>query len=184
MNIAYFLIPKKNVAYLYDDYTFRQGLEKMRHHKYTAIPVIDRNGKYVDTVSEGDFLWYLLSKSDKKAASKKAEKFDKNAEIDLSDFSWKQLEQLQVRDILRGSTYSPVRITVSVEELLQSAMNQNFIPVVDDLDSFIGIVTRKDIIRHFAYQKTTTANSKESRDLAEPRIIRTFGTHFLTSSPI
>ena len=61
MNIAYFLLPKNRVAYLYDDYTFRQGLEKMRHHGYTAIPVISRDGKYVGTVSEGDFLWRLLS---------------------------------------------------------------------------------------------------------------------------
>ena len=62
MNIAYFLLPKHSVAYLYDDCTFRQGLEKMRHHGYTAIPVISRDGKYVGTVSEGDFLWQLLSK--------------------------------------------------------------------------------------------------------------------------
>ena len=61
MNIAYFLIPKSSVAYLYDDFTFRQGLEKMRHHGYTAIPVITRDGRYMGTVSEGDFLWRLLS---------------------------------------------------------------------------------------------------------------------------
>ena len=100
MNIAYFLLPKNSVAYLYDDYTFRQGLEKMRYHGYTAIPVITRSGTYVGT--------------------------------------------------LRGNHYPPVRITVSMEELMQSAMNQNFIPVVDDLGKFTGIVTRKDIIRYYA----------------------------------
>lgn len=63
MNIAYFLLPKNRVAYLYDDHTFRQGLEKMRHHSYTAIPVITRSGQYVGTVSEGDFLWRLLDDS-------------------------------------------------------------------------------------------------------------------------
>ena len=125
MNIAYFLLPKNRVAYLYDDYTFRQGLEKMRHHGYTAIPVISRDGKYVGTVSEGDFLWRLLSdEQDSQRAC-----------------SMKDLEQLRVRDILRETQYLPVRITVSMEELLSSAMNQNFIPVVDDTGSFIGIVT-------------------------------------------
>ena len=54
MNIAYFLLPKARVAHVYDDNTFRQGLEKMRHHGYTAIPVISRTGQYVGTVSEGD----------------------------------------------------------------------------------------------------------------------------------
>lgn len=137
MNIAYFLIPKSSVAYLYDDFTFRQGLEKMRHHGYTAIPVITREGQYAGTVSEGDFLWRML---------------DTPADPDRA-FSMKDMEQLQIRDILEADAYPPVRITVTMEELLNSAMNQNFIPVVDDLGNFTGIVTRKDIIRYFSDQK-------------------------------
>ena len=146
MNIAYFLLPKNSVAYLYDDYTFRQGLEKMRYHGYTAIPVITRSGTYVGTVSEGDFLWQLLSDETKQQKA----------------LSMKDMEHLRIRDILRGNHYPPVRITVSMEELMQSAMNQNFIPVVDDAGSFIGIVTRKDIIRYFSEQK----------DAAEPQLLR------------
>ncbi|MDO4316289.1 MAG: CBS domain-containing protein [Oscillospiraceae bacterium] len=140
MNIAYFLLPKNRVAYLYDDCTLRQGLEKMRHHSYTAIPVITRSGQYAGTVSEGDFLWQLLDQ-------------DSDAQRPIS---MKALEQLRVRDILRGNSYPSVRITVSMEELVNSAMNQNFIPVVDDTGSFIGIITRKDIIRYFAEQKDTS----------------------------
>ena len=146
MNIAYFLIPKSRVAYLYDDCTFRQGLEKMRHHGYTAIPVISRSGQYVGTASEGDFLWSILS--DGREAQK--------------TFSMKDMEQLQIHDILRGNYYPPVRITVSMEELVHSAMNQNFIPVVDDLGNFIGIVTRKDIIRYFS----------DLKDAAEPPLLQ------------
>ncbi len=134
VNIAYFLIPKNSVAYLYDDFTFRQGLEKMRHHGYTAIPVITRDGRYVGTVSEGDFLWRILS----------------DGTPGVQPFSMRDMEQLKIRDILRGNSYPPVRITVSMDQLLHSAMNQNFIPVVDDFDCFIGIVTRKDLIRRFA----------------------------------
>ena len=129
MNIAYFLIPKSRIAYLYDDFTFRQGLEKMQNHGYTAIPVITREGRYVGTVSEGDFLWRLLS--------------------DSGDPTMKKAESLRIRDII-GNKYPAVRITVTMDTLLESAMNQNFIPVIDDLDKFIGIVTRKDIIGYLA----------------------------------
>lgn len=139
VNIAYFLLPKSRVAFLYDDFTFRQGLEKMHHHGYTAIPVIDREGKYLGTVSEGDFLWKLL---------------DKENPVEPQTFSMKDMESLHVQDILRPDSYPPVRITVTMDDLLSSAMQQNFIPVVDDFDSFIGIVTRKDIIRYFAERKT------------------------------
>lgn len=136
MNIAYFLLPKSRVAYLHDDHTFRQGLEKMRHHGYTAIPVITRDGHYLGTVSEGDFLWKLL-------------------DGDMANpqmLAINAIENLHVEDILRPDQYPPVRITVSMEELINSAMKQNFIPVVDDLGSFIGIITRQDIIRFFAQQ--------------------------------
>lgn len=146
MNIAYFLLPKNSVAYLYDDYTFRQGLEKMRYHGYTAIPVITREGQYVGTVSEGDFLWRLLAEE----------------ESTQHPLSMKDLEGLRIRDILNRDAYPPVRITVTMEELVNSAMQQNFIPVVDDLGNFTGIVTRKDIIRYFSEQK----------DAAEPQLLR------------
>ena len=61
----------------------------------------------------------------------------------------KKAEELRVRDII-GSKYPAVRITVTMDALLESAMNQNFIPVIDDLDNFIGIVTRRDIISYLA----------------------------------
>ena len=133
MNLAYYLTPKSSVAFLYDDYTFRQGLEKMRHHGYSVIPVIDREGRYVGTVSEGDFLWKIL---DQKEGS----------------CTMREMEQLRVQDILRTDSYPAVPITSTVEELVDSAMRQSFIPVVDDIGNFIGIVTRKDIL-HFLSKK-------------------------------
>ena len=149
MNIAYFLLPKSRTAYLYDDYTVRQGLEKMRYHGYAAIPVISRDGKYVGTVSEGDFLWSLLSDEGGRRATR----------------SLKDLEKLRVRDIFCEENAPPVGITVSMEELLTSAMNQNFVPVVDDLENFIGIITRKDIIRYFAEQQNPSAATQRMRKI-------------------
>ena len=63
MNVLFFLKPKASVAYIYDNNTVRQGLEKMKHYGYTAIPVIDHEGRYVGTVTEGDFLWKLTEAS-------------------------------------------------------------------------------------------------------------------------
>lgn len=135
MNIAFLLQPKQRVAYLYEDNSLRQGVEKMRYHGYTAVPVIDREGRYVGTVSEGDFLWKVLS---------------------CERPALKDLEHIYIREILRTDNYPAVPITVSVEALLNSAMNQNFIPVVDDYNSFIGIVTRREIISRLSNQKPET----------------------------
>ena len=59
MNVLFFITPKSEVAYLYEDYSLRQALEKMEHYRYSAIPIIDRNGCYIGTMTEGDFLWYI-----------------------------------------------------------------------------------------------------------------------------
>lgn len=134
MNIAYFLLPKAKTAYLYEDFTFRQGLEKMRHHGYKAIPVISRSGQYIGSVTEGDFLWHILDENNENA------------------HTMRDLEQLKIRDILKPDRYPPIHITITMDELLESAVNQSFIPVVDDLGNFVGIVTRKDIMRYFSEQ--------------------------------
>ena len=139
MNIASFLIPRSMVTYLYDDFSLRQGLEKMRYHKRSAVPVVTRENKYVGTLSEGDFLWYLTD------YMKKAEKSHKI--IDFRDF-----ESISLREILQKDKNPPVRINTDYSELVQRSVNQNFIPVIDDRDSFIGIVTRKAIITHLSLE--------------------------------
>ena len=59
MNIAFFLTPKNEVVCESIESTMRQVIEKMEHHGYTAIPLIDKYGKYVGTLTEGDLLWKL-----------------------------------------------------------------------------------------------------------------------------
>ena len=56
MNVLYFLTPKSEIYYLDNDSTLRQALEKMDYHKFTVIPLIDQDGRYVSTISEGDIL--------------------------------------------------------------------------------------------------------------------------------
>ncbi len=139
MNIAHFLTHKSNVAYLYNDFTLRQALEKMKHHGYTAIPVISREGQYIGTVCEGDFLWYLV----------RGEGNQPLQQIDIQD-----VEAMQLSDLPFARQYESVNITATIDTLIDKAVTQNFVPVVDDLGSFIGIITRRDILRYF-YQTVT-----------------------------
>ena len=135
MNIAFLLQPKNDTAFLYDDYTLRQGLEKMRHHGYTAIPVIDREGRYVTTISEGDFLWFILKGQEGE---------------ELEEIPMQNLEKAQIRDVMHQDKNPPVPITATTDELVERGMEQNFIPVIDDSGSFIGIITRRSLLERFA----------------------------------
>ena len=132
MNIASFILPKVEVAYLRDNMTIRQGLEKMHRSGYTAIPVIDKEDRYVGVVSEGDFLWRILYHNSS-----------------LEDVSIKNLEQMTIRDLIQMGKIKAVCIDTNMEELLGQAQNQNFVPVIDDRSVFIGIITRSDIIKYF-----------------------------------
>lgn len=148
MNIASFLLPKSEVACLYEDFTLRQALEKIRHHGYSAIPVLTSENKYVCTISEGDFLWYLIDNECK----------------ELHKVSMKSIENMSIKDVIREDKNPPVRITSTIEELLTKSINQNFIPVIDDRDYFIGIITRKDIIIHFYNNSYPMNSSKITND--------------------
>lgn len=128
MNVAFFLQPKSMVAYLYDDYSLRKGILRMKECGYTALPVLSREGKFLGVVSEGDFLWYLA---------------DRSLGVD-------QLGDAKIKDIMHTDRMKAMPVTTSMEELLQCAADQNFVPVIDDSGSFIGIVRRSDIIRYFA----------------------------------
>ena len=58
MNILFFLKPKSEVAYIYDHSTLlSQALETMEYHKYASIPMLNKAGEYVGTITEGDILW-------------------------------------------------------------------------------------------------------------------------------
>lgn len=127
MNILFFLTPKSEVAYIFEDETLRQTLEKMEHRKFSCIPILSPDGKYTGTISEGDLLWGM-----------------KRLEI----MDMKEAEGVPIMAIPRRATYKPVHVNSNMEDLLDRAINQNYVPVVDDQGFFIGIITRKEIIKY------------------------------------
>ena len=137
MNVLFFLTPKQDVAYLYSDCTLRQALEKMEYHRYSCIPLIDRDGTYAGTITEGDLLWDI-----KKRLPASTDDFD----------------VVPIAKVARRSDYKAVCVTTTIEELLEAAQNENFVPVVDDRGVFIGIVTRKRIMQYYAEKARPTSD--------------------------
>ena len=130
-NILFFLTPKAMCSFLYDDYTVRQALEKMEAAHYTALPILNRRGEYRGSLTEGDVLWAMKN---------------------MCYMDMRQAEAHRITEIIRRKVYLPVRVTTSMNELVERAANQNFVPVVDDKDAFIGIVTRGNIVKYCQQQ--------------------------------
>ena len=130
-NILFSLTPKAMCAYLYDDYTVRQALEKMEVAGYSALPILNRAGEYRGTLTEGDVLWAMKN---------------------MCDLNLRLAERVRIMDISRRKDNIPVPVSTTMHELVERARNQNFVPVVDDKNTFIGIVTRSSIIKYCEWQ--------------------------------
>ncbi|MDE6241774.1 MAG: CBS domain-containing protein [Anaeroplasmataceae bacterium] len=128
MNIISLLTPKDKTFYLDSKATIRQALEKYDYHKFTVVPLIDKEGHYVSTLSEGDILRYIKNNC--------------NFDLDLA-------ESQSVDFIDKYRPYKALDISSSIQEVIKLSFEQNFIPMVDDRGMYIGIIKRKGIIRYF-----------------------------------
>lgn len=126
-NILFFLTPKAMCAHLMEDDTLRQALERMEAAHYAALPILNKKGEYCGTLTEGDVLWALKNKCD----------------LDI-----RKAEHFRIMEIARRKDHTPVKVTATMQHLIDRAARQNFVPVVDDKNAFIGIITRRSIIKY------------------------------------
>lgn len=137
MNILFFLTPKALCSYVESDDTMRQAMERLKQSGYTALPILGPDGSYRGVLTEGDLLWGLR---------------------DLCVMDLRQTEEHYIRELSLRRAVHPVRVDARIEDLLHTAAEQNFVPVIDDREAFIGIVTRSSILR---YCEKTYFQSKE-----------------------
>lgn len=129
MNIAQIMLPKVLTVTICETNTVRQGMEVFLRYGYTAIPVVGEDGKYLGSVSEGDFWRHMckIGTTDKKAQ-----------------------EKYQIKDIYRPDFCEPLSINAEIDLVVDTALKQNFIPIIDGRGYLSGIVTRQGVIRYLA----------------------------------
>ena len=152
MNISFYLIPKSEVTYIHKEDTVAQALRLIHKHGYQAVPVIDERGRYVGTISEGDFLWNLIEEY----------------HMDMEVMRKSHVEAMRLR-----WDYKPVSIDADIEQLDNHILNQNFVPVVDGRNVFIGIITRKEIIKELLKQKNEKNDAIAKSPLTEQNVHNT-----------
>ena len=132
MNIMFFLSPKSETVYETLNAKLHHVLERMNHHRLTAIPVIDQEGKYIGTMTEGDVLRVIK---------------------DNPTNSYDKVAKLKINQIPRRSDHRSVRVDETLDSIVDLTLRQNFVPVVDDEGTYIGIVKRADIIEYLYESK-------------------------------
>lgn len=125
MNILFFMIPKSQVCYAEEHWSLRQVAEKMIANDLTSIPVLNRDGKYVGAISEGDMFRFIKLKA---------------------NMNYKQAESTPISSLRHEREVEPIRFDAEMKDLVRLAGKQNFVPVLDENGILMGIVTRKAII--------------------------------------
>ncbi len=138
MNLLFFLTPKAQVAFIENDFTLRQALEKMEYHRYSSIPILNSEGEYVGTITEGDILWTIKR---------------------IANLNIQAAENIIITEVPRKKDYKCVHVETTMEELVETAFTQNFVPVVDGKNSFIGIIKRNSIMK-YCYDKAFFSEEK------------------------
>lgn len=127
MDILFFTIPKHKVIYAFDDLNVKEVYDLMEENHFTAIPVVSREGKYVGTITEGDILRFIMN----------------------NDFTRSKAEVSKISEVHRLRDLEPITEDAKIPDLILKATNQNFVPIVDNEGTFVGIVTRKEILNYF-----------------------------------
>lgn len=127
MNILFFLTPKAMCSYVDAGATLRQAMERMEKSGFSALPVLESDGSYAGVLTEGDLLWALKG---------------------MCATDIRQTETHYIRDLTPRRVIHPVKVDTRVEDLISVAAEQNFVPVIDDKNDFIGIVTRSRILHY------------------------------------
>lgn len=130
-SILFFLTPKAMCVHLYDDFTLRQALEKMEQASHSALPILNRKGEYCGSITEGDLLWALKN---------------------LCQLDIRKAEEHSIMEVPHKRDNISVKVNTTMHDLVSRALEQNFVPVVDDYNTFIGLITRRSLMKYCRQQ--------------------------------
>lgn len=116
-------------------------------HQFTGVPVVDNEGKIQGIITEYD----LLSRGDHIHIPTYVEMFSqlkKAGKAEKLKKEMKEIASLTARDLMTADVVSitpDTSITVVAELFVEKHINP--IPVVDDENHMVGIVSRSDVVR-------------------------------------
>ena len=119
-----FLTPARNLAVLIDTHNVDHAILVLSQISYTRIPVVTDQRKFVGTISLTDILSYQMRE-----------------EIPDEEFSSMDIVHMTKKDGERlGEDFD-------VTDVLHKLVEESFLPVVAADDTFLGIITRKSILK-------------------------------------
>ena len=118
-----FLIPMDNVAIFVDTNKLNHAVLVLSKNKYAKIPVVDKDEKFVGIVGLTEIISFMME----------------------NNLSMESLAEHHVLDVVKEvNTVNP---DYTLEEILHHLVDEPFLPVVAEDNMFIGIITRKELLK-------------------------------------
>lgn len=123
-HIEHYMIPSKDLAIVVDTHNMDHVLLLITSNGYSRIPVITKDKYYVGTISISDIMRY-------------------QADYELAEWELSQTDiALAVNDKIET-----VLTTAPLTEVMHKLVDNPFLPVLDTKGYFLGIITRKSILK-------------------------------------
>lgn len=119
-----FLTPAENLAVLIDTHNADHAILLLSQMTYSRVPVVTDQKKFVGTISLTDILSYQMQH-----------------EIPDEEFMTTDIVHMAKKDDLT------VDLDFTLTEVLHKLVDESFLPVVDQDNTFQGIITRKSILK-------------------------------------
>lgn len=121
---ATYMTPAQDVAIFVDTHNTDHVMLILSRNGFSRVPVITKDKKYVGTISVSDIVNYQLSH-----------------ELDLQSLAELDISHMVNTDL---ATISP---KADLTEIMHKLVDASFLPVVAPDNTFVGIVTRKAILK-------------------------------------
>jgi CBS-domain-containing membrane protein len=118
-----FLIPIDDVASFLDTNKLNHAILVLSKNKYAKIPVLDKEEHYVGIVGLTEIISFMI-----------------NNELTLDE-----LANYHVADVVKK--VQTVYPNYTLEEILHHLVNEPFLPVISEANFFLGIITRKELLK-------------------------------------
>ena len=122
-------IDAEKVAILQEDHTLEHAMLVLTNVRYSLIPVLNKENKIVGLISLAMILHKITG---------------------VEQINMNQLGKYKVREVMR-TEFPIIHQDTQVEDVLNELVDESFICIGNDEDEFVGIVTRKELLKRINF---------------------------------
>jgi predicted transcriptional regulator len=119
-----YLVPAENLAIFIDTHNADHVMLLLANNGNSRVPVITKDKKYLGTISISDIM-------------------SSQSQNHLTDW---ELSQTNIRDMV-NTNIATISETCNLTDIMHLLVDNPFLPVLSDENTFIGIITRKSILK-------------------------------------